>query len=187
MRKQALKEGKAEADRILDEFEGNMQKKDSEIERLTSELQKKEYEISWLRAKLDSMTDIPVLVAGNNEDDFYPGEIKDFVLAAVKKEDATEKNTRRYDVLTDILKANNYEAIGEQRAEEVKRLLSNYSGMTPKLKKGLEYLGFIFDKSDHQKVKYYGNDRYTVVYASTPSDKGRGGKNNARNTIKKAF
>ena len=41
MRKQALKEGKAEADRILDEFEGEMQKKDFEIERLTFELQKR--------------------------------------------------------------------------------------------------------------------------------------------------
>ena len=51
MRQQALKEAKAEADRILDDFEGDMQKKDSEIERLTSELQKKEYEISWLRCR----------------------------------------------------------------------------------------------------------------------------------------
>lgn len=59
--------------------------------------------------------------------------------------------------------------------------------MTPKLKKGLEDIGFIFDKSDHQKVKYYGDGRYIVVYASTPSDKGRCGKNNASNTIKKAF
>lgn len=158
MRQQALKEAKAEADRILDDFEGDMQKKDSEIERLTAELQKKEYEISWLRAKLDSMTDVPVLIAGD-EDDFYPGEVKDFVLSAVKKElSATETRTRRYDVLADILNANNYEAIGEQRAEEAKRLLSNYSGMTPKLKKGLEDIGFIFDQSDHQKVKYYGDE-----------------------------
>ena len=187
MRKQALEEAKAEADRILDGFEGDMQKKNFEIERLTSELQKKEYEISWLRAKLDSMTDVPVLIAGD-EDDFYPGEAKDFVLSAVKKElSATEVRTRRYDVLSDILNVNNYEAIGEQRAEEAKRLLSNYSGMTQKLKKGLEDIGFIFDQSDHQKVKYYGDDRYTIIYASTPSDKGHGGKNNVRNTIKKAF
>lgn len=71
--------------------------------------------------------------------------------------------------------------------KEAKRLLSNYSGMTPKLKKGLEDIGFIFDQSDHQKVKYYGDDRYTIIYASTPSDKGHGGKNNARTTMKKAF
>lgn len=164
-----------------------MKKKDFEIERLASELQKKEYEVSWLRAKLDSMTEIPMLVAGD-EDDFYPGEIKDFVLSAVKKElSATEIKTRRYDVLNDVLEANNYEAIGEQRAEETKRLLSNYSGMTPKLKKNLEDIGFVFDQSYHQKVKYYGDDRYTIIYASTPSDKGHGGKNNARITMKKAF
>lgn len=187
MRKQALEEAKEEADKILESFDEDMQKKDSEIEKLTSELQKKEYEISWLKAKLDSMTEIPVLIAGD-EDDFYPGEIKDFVLSAVKKElSSTEYKTRRYDVLKDILEANDYKATGEQRAEKAKRLLSNYSGMTPKVKKGLEDIGFVFDKSDHQKVKYYGDDRYPVVYASTPSDKGRGGKNNASYTIKKAF
>ena len=96
MRQQALKEAKAEADRILDDFEGDMQKKNSEIERLTSELQKKEYEISWLRAKLDSMTDVPVLIAGD-EDDFYPGEVKDFVLSASEKKKlfATETKTKK--------------------------------------------------------------------------------------------
>lgn len=187
MRKEALGEAKEEADKILEDFEEDMKKKDAEIERLTSELQKKEYEISWLKAKLDSMTEIPVLIAGN-EDDFYPGEVKDFVLSAVKKElCATESGTRRYDVLKDILEANSYKAIGERKADEVKRILSNYSGMTPKLKRELEDIGFIFDKSDHQKVKYYGDGRYTIIYASTPSDKGRGGKNNVRNTIKKAF
>ena len=187
IRKEALGEAKEEADKILEDFEEDMKKKDAEIERLTSELQKKEYEISWLKAKLDSMTEIPVLIAGN-EDDFYPGEVKDFVLSAVKKELwATESGTRRYDVLKDILEANSYKAIGERKADEVKRILSNYSGMTPKLKRELEDIGFIFDKSDHQKVKYYGDGRYTIIYASTPSDKGRGGKNNVRNTIKKAF
>ena len=83
--------------------------------------------------------------------------------------------------------ANDYQHIGKQRADEAKRLLSNYSGMTPKLKKGLEDIGFVFDASDHQKIKYYGDDRYTVIYASTTSDKGHGGKNNAAITIKKAF
>ena len=187
IRKQALEAAKAEADKILDGFEGDMQKKEAEIEKLSSELQKKEYEISWLKAKLDSMTDVPVLIAGD-EDDFYPGEAKDFVLSALKKElSATEARTRRHDILKDLLEVNGYKAEGERRADEVKRLLSNYSGMTPKVKKGLEEIGFIFDKSDQPKVKYYGDDRYTIIYASTPSDKGRGGKNDASITIKKAF
>ena len=123
-----------------------------------------------------------------NEDDFYQGEIKDLVLSAVKKElDGTEPKTRRYDVLRDVLQANNYQGISKQRADQAKRLLSNYNGMTPKLRKSLEEIGYVFDESDHQKVKYYGDDRYTVIYASTPSDRGHGGKNNAAITAKKAF
>ena len=186
--KESMKqEAKAEADVILDSFEADLQKKEREIERLSGELEKKERELSWLKNKIDSMTEVPVIIAGG-EDDFYPGEVKDFVLSAVKHElESTESGTRRYDVLKDIFDSNNYQAEGEQRAIEIKRLLSNYSGMTPRLKKDLEDLGFVFDPSDHQKVKYYGDNRYILVYASTPSDKGRGGKNNVRNTIKKAF
>lgn len=181
------KEAKAEADAILEDFEGTLQEKEHEIERLSSELEKKEYELLGLRAKMDAMLRIPVIFEGD-QDDFYPGEVKDFVLSAVKKELAsTEQRTRRYDVLKDILDANDYQAEGERRATEVKKLLSNYNGMNPRLKKALEDLGFVFDLSDHQKIKYYGCDRYSVVYASTPSDKGRSGKNNASTTIKKAF
>lgn len=164
MRQQALEEAKAEADAILDGFEADLQKKDSEIERLTGELEKKERELSWLKAKMDSMTQVPIIYAGD-EDDFYPGEAKDFVLSAVRR---------------DLAKT-------EQRAAEAKRLLRNYSRMTPKIRKGLEDIGFIFDKSDHQKIKYYGDDRYTVIYASTSSDQGCGGENNVHTTIKKAF
>lgn len=183
----ALADAKMEADKILDGFDQDMQELREEIARLTHENEKLVYENMGLKAKFDSNTAVPVVFMGE-EDDFYQGEIKDFVLAAVKKDlDNTEPKTRRYDVLTDILQANEYQGTGKKRAEEAKRMLSNYSGMTPKLRKGLEDIGFVFDESDHQKVKYYGDDRYTVVYASTPSDKGHGGKNNAAVTVKKAF
>lgn len=187
MKKQALEEAKVEVDAILDNVEDDLKKKEREIERLSAELEKKEQELYWLKAKVDSMTEIPIIIAGD-EDDFYAGEIKDFVLSAVKKElAATEPKTRRHDVLKDIFYANKYEALNEKKANEAKRLLSNYVGMTPPLRRGLEKIGYVFDKSDHQKVKYYGDDRYTVIYASTPSDKGRAGQNNAHVTIKKAF
>ena len=187
MKKEALADAKLEADKILDGFEEDMRKLRNEISRLTRENEKLVYENMGLRLKLDSNTSVPVLFMGN-EDDFYQGEIKDLVLSAVKKElDATEPQTRRYDVLQDVMQANDYQGISKQRADEAKRLLSNYDGMTPKVKKGLEEIGYVFDESDHQKVKYYGDDRYTVIYASTPGDKGRGGKNNAAITVKKAF
>lgn len=136
---------------------------------------------------MNSNAEIPLLFMGN-EDEFYQGEIKDFVLSAVQKElDRTEVRTRRYDVLLDVIKSNDYDRVNEQKAETIKKLLKNYSGMTPKIKRELEKIGFVFDPSDHQKVKYYGDDRYTVIYASTPSDRGHGGKNNAAITVKKVF
>jgi len=187
MKKEALADAKLEADRILDGFEDDMQKLQDEVARLTRENEKLVYENMGLKSKLDSNTSVPFLFMGN-EDDFYQGEIKDLVLSAAKKElDRTEPRTRRYDVLQDVIQANDYQEISRKRADEAKRLLSNYAGMTPKLRKGLEEIGYVFDESDHQKVKYYGDDRYTVIYASTPSDKGHGGKNNAAITIKKAF
>lgn len=187
MKKEALANAKMEADTILDGFEEDMRKLRDDVDRLTHENEKLMYENMGLRSKLDSNTAVPLLFMGN-EDDFYQGEIKDLVLSAVKKEvDNTEPKTRRYDVLQDVLQVNDYQGISKQKAEEAKHLLSNYNGMTPKLRKSLEELGFVFDESDHQKVKYFGDDRYTVVYASTPSDKGRGGKNNVSRTVKKAF
>ena len=187
MKKEALAGAKLEADRILDGFEEDMQNLQEEVARLTRENEKFAYENMGLRLKLDSNTAVPFLFMGN-EDDFYQGEIKDLVLSALKKElDNTAPKTRRHDVLQDVIQANNYQGISKKRADEAKRLLSNYNGMTPKIKKGLEEIGYVFDESDHQKVKYYGDDRYTVMYASTPSDKGHGGKNNAAITAKKAF
>ena len=187
MQEKAMAEAKAEADKILDGFEDEMRKLRDDVTRLTRENEKLVYENMGLRAKLNSNTLIPFLFMGD-EDDFYQGEVKDFVLSAVKKELAgTEPNTRKYDVLLDVMQANDYQGVGEKNADIVKKLLSNYSGMTPKIRKGLEDIGFVFDPSDHQKVKYYGDDRYTLIYASTPSDKGRGGKNNVSRTNKKAF
>lgn len=187
MKKEALAGAKLEADRILDGFEEDMQNLQEEVARLTRENEKFAYENMGLKLKLDSNTAVPFLFMGN-EDDFYQGEIKDLVLSALKKElDNTAPKTRRYDVLQDVIQANNYQGISKKRADEAKRLLSNYNGMTPKIKKGLEEIGYVFDESDHQKVKYYGDDRYIVMYASTPSDRGHGGKNNAAITAKKAF
>ena len=187
MKQEAIVAAKEEADRILEDFDKDIQERDEEISRLSNELAKKEYEIIGLRSKLESVTAVPLIFMGE-QDDFYPGEVKDFVLSAVKKEiENTEEKTRRRDVLEDIMKANGYQGTSEKRAAKAKRLLSNYTGMTPKLKHGLENIGYIFDPSDHEKAKYYGADRYTVIYASTPGDTKRGGKNNARTTIKKAF
>ena len=85
--------------------------------------------------------------------------------------------TRRYDVVKDILEANDYRHISEKKSAEVKQLFNNYKGMTSKVRRGLEELGFeIQHDGGHYKAIYYGDERYILVFAATPSDN-RAGKN----------
>lgn len=183
VREQALRE----ADKILDSFDEDMQKLQEENAQLRSQVERLEYENQGLRAKIDSNTKVPVLSMGT-EDDFYPGEIKDLLLKTLsEKLESLPKHTRRYDVVKDIIDSNDYQKISEQRVAKVKALLSSYRGMTPKVAKGLKEVGFeITHDGGHYKTIYYGDDRYIVVHAATPSD-GRAGKNNAADTIKKVF
>lgn len=187
IREQALADAKREADKILDSFDDDMKKLQEENAQLRSQVERLEYENQGLRVKIDSNTKVPVLSMGT-EDDFYPGEIKDLLLKTLsEKLESLPKHTRRYDVVKDIIDSNDYQKISEQRAAKVKALLSSYRGMTPKVTKGLKEVGFeITHDGGHYKTIYYGDDRYIVVHAATPSD-GRAGKNNAADTIKKVF
>ncbi len=183
MREKAISDAKAEADKILEGFEDDMQRMQDEITRLSNQVERLEFENQGLRTKLDSNTDTPALHMGI-EDDFYHGEVKDLLLATLS--DGLKNiapKTRRYDVVQGIIKSNDYQHIGEQRAAKVKTVLTSYSGMTPKVKKVLEEVGYqITHDGGHYKATYYGDGRYTVIHGATPSD-GRSGKN----TINKAF
>lgn len=188
MREQAVMEAKAEADKLLDSFDDDIKRMQAEIARLSKQIDRLEFENQGLRTRIASNINTPVLYMGDENDDFYPGEVKDLLLATLSDAVNNMKpKTRRYDVVKDIIKSNDYQHIGEQRAAKVKALLTNYSGMTPKVKSGLEEVGYqITYDGRHYKAFYYGYDRYMVVYGATPSD-GRAGKNNMRETINTAF
>ena len=187
MQRSALEDAKAEADSILEGVDEEIRGLQDEISRLNREVGKLEVENAGLRAKLDENTTEPVLFTGT-EGDFYPGEIKDLLLSTLKKGlEGIEPGTRRHDVVADIIASNHYQASSEERAKKAKELLKNYTGMTPRVKKGLEDIGYeVTHEGDHYKAAYHGDDRYIVVHAATPSDS-RSGKNNASNTIKKSF
>lgn len=183
-----VSEAKEEADKLLEIFDGDMKKLQEDNERLRCQIERLEYENMGLRSKLDSQTRAPVLFMGD-EDDFYAGEIKDLLLKTLDAglKGSLAAGTRRYDVVKDIIEANDYQRISDAKAAEVRQLLNNYGGMTPRVKRGLEALGFqIEHDGGHYKTIYYGDDRYVVVQAATPSD-GRAGKNNASAIIKKVF
>lgn len=187
VRSEAIKKAKEEANAILDSFEKDMKRLQEQIDELTHVNEKLQFENQGLKAKIDLNQEQPLLYMGA-ERDLYPGEIKDLVLSTLNDQIPNIKvKTRRYDVIQDIIQANDYQCLSRQRAEKVKRLLNNYTGMTSKIKKELQEIGFnITYESSHYKATYYLDNRYIVVYAATPSDC-RAGKNNVSNTIKKFF
>ena len=130
---------------------------------------------------------IPAIYFGQ-EKEFYLGEIQDLLLSTLEDalEDVPEKSRKR-DVIIDILNSNNYRHITKDRNEQVKHLLKGYDGMSSKVRHGLEELGFQVEETNkHCKISYHGDNRYMVVFGSTPSDV-RSGKNNAATLARMAY
>lgn len=130
----------------------------------------------------------PLLFAGE-EDDFYEGEVKDVLLAAIDDMlSHTVEGSRRETILKDVLGSNGYKRTGEEKAKALKAVLKGYKQLTPNMKRELENLGFIFDEEDnkHYKVYYYGDSRYRFTLAKTPSDH-RSGANISSDIIKSVF
>ena len=95
--------------------------------------------------------------------------------------------SRRVDIVRDIIRSNDYQKLSVAKAEEIKRILKNYDGMSARTRQALMDLGFeISEDGKHYKVVYYGDGRYQTSYSKTPSD-GRTGKNSAQQTINLAF
>lgn len=187
IRKQAFEDAQSEANGILDSFDAEMQKLQDQVEALTHANEALQFENQGLKAKLDSRDTIPVLFMGD-EFEFYPGEVRDLLLATLSEATkGIQPKSRRGDIIRDIIKNNNYQKLSVAKAEEVKRILKNYDGMSARTRQALKDLGFeITEEGKHYKITYYGDGRYQTTYSKTPSD-GRTGKNSAQQTINMAF
>ena len=187
IRKHAAEEARIEANKILDGFDNDLQYLQKQVEELTKANEILQYENQGMKAKLDSVNEIPVLYMGD-EFEFYPGEIKDLVLLVLSESiSSLQERSRRSDVVKDIIRSNDYQKTSDKKAEEVKKLLKSYDGMTGPLRQALEDMGFIItEDGKHYKLTYYGDDRYQVIFSKTPSDH-RTGKNSSQKLNKMVF
>ena len=187
IKKLAAEEAQAAANKILDEFDNELQYMKKRIEELAKSNEVLQYENQGLKSKLDIVNDIPVLHMGD-EFEFYPGEIKDLILLVLSESvSGSQEKTRRSDVVKDIIRSNDYQRTSEHRAEEVKKLLKSYNGMTAPLRKALEEIGFVItEDGKHYKLTYCGDDRYQIIFSKTPSDF-RTGKNSSQKLNKMVF
>lgn len=113
----------------------------------------------------------PVLFRGD-EDEVYPGEIKDFALSVLSDGlSGIKEGTRKWDVITDIINNNEFQKLAEEKRKELKKILNGYTMFSSKIEKDLNKMGFECTKDGkHCKLKYNGDSRYTIVLAKTPSD-----------------
>lgn len=163
-----------------------VEKDEDKIAELRREIERLNAENSGLKAKLDQADSQPVLCTGN-ESDKFPGEIKDIVLSELAEVlKGLKENTRRVDVIRDLVDSNGYEHILEDRATELKDKLAGYTTMTAPLRSYLEGIGLtITADANHYKLHYYDDPRYYTTFAKTASDRGHGDMNAALEIIRK--
>lgn len=133
-------------------------------------------QIKVLKDKLDNQKESDKLLLGGEE--LFPGEKKDMVLAAIAEVlKGLGERTRRSDVLKGILETNEYNKLLEYKRDAVEKILKGYDGLSGTMEKELADLGLIIsDVGAHYKIRYYGDPRYFVTMAKTPSDSQHGYK-----------
>ena len=175
----------AEKDEVYETFSEDLQALQERVAELMKANEALQYENQGLRAKYASSDAVPMLYFGD-EEEFYEGEIRDMVLGALDEAlAATEKATRKGDILEDVLENNVYQHLSDERKQKVKALFKGYKSLTGAMRQELMALGFeITEAGKHYKLTYGGDARYMVTMAKTPSDN-RSGINNAALISKK--
>lgn len=168
-----------EVNKVYEEFDEDLRELQEKVEELTRANEALQYENQGLRAKYASSPAAPIIFLGD-EEEFYQGEIRDMVLGTLDEAlSATEKATRKADVLEDILENNPYYHLSDERKQRIKALFKGYKNLTGAMRQELLSLGFeISEAGKHYKITYHGDPRYMVTVGKTPSDN-RSGSNNA--------
>lgn len=175
----AKQSAEEEINLVYEEFDEDIKSLQKKVEELSKANEALQMENFGLRAKMNASDAMPIIYQGD-EEDFYPEEIKDMVLGVLAEAlNNTERGTRLYDVLEDILENNPYQHLSDERKQRVKNLFKGYKTLTGAMKQELISLGFeISDDGRHYKITYQGDPRYMVTIGKTPSDN-RAGSNNA--------
>lgn len=161
----------SENEDLYSAFDEEFTELQQKVEELTKRNESLTSENAGLSAKLHQSASQPVIFQGE-EEEFYPGEIKDFVLAVLSDAVANvEKGSRKQHVLTDLVESNGYKRLAESKRQKLKALLKGYKTVSSSMKQELVNLGFeISEDGKHYKLVYHGDSRYTIAVAKTPSD-----------------
>jgi len=183
MERDEAEKRREEADQLVDSTDEEIAEMRLKIEDLSQQNELLTAEVASLRAKLTGLDSQPIIYMGD-EDDFFPGEIKDIVLRTLDKASKDNPKSRRASVLSDIVRNNNYEHILDDKGKELKNKLRGYRSMSGSLRRYLEKLGLVItEEGKHYRMTYYGDARYHTTLSKTSSDI-REGENSAMQIIR---
>ncbi|MBQ6148528.1 MAG: hypothetical protein IJI83_03165 [Oscillospiraceae bacterium] len=166
---------------IVETFDLDLKKTDEENGKLKQRVADLETENRILKERLNAMDKKPLLFYGKEEEAF-PGEIRELLLAVLKETNLRE-GSRRADVINDVLENNPSDSSLEERQKQIRDILDEYRGLNKDQITRLERLGFrVTSEGKHHKLSYC-NGRYNTVLAKTSSDF-RAGKNVVATIIK---
>ena len=180
---------KEETDELLESFSSDFDALTEENSRLRDNISDLENELAFYKDAFNKKTvNDSGFLSNGSEKEFFQDEKKELILSVLSDSLASIKeDTRRKHIVQDTIRQNTIKDVLGKKREEVKRLLTDYSGLNGKLKQELQQLGFaITEDGKHYKLTYFNDKRYIIHMAKTPSD-GRAGKNNVSNINNKVF
>ncbi|MGB3312754.1 MAG: hypothetical protein WA939_13720 [Nodosilinea sp.] len=115
------------------------------------------------------------------ERDLYSEEIKSIVVEVLKNSLLNvHSGSRTQHVITDVVNNNSSGSLREDIKADINSLFRDYTSMNSKMKQALKRLGFeLVADNSHYKFVFCQDDRYTVFFSKTPSDR-RAGRNIAK-------
>ncbi|WP_454254618.1 hypothetical protein [Pseudomonas sp. Marseille-Q8238] len=171
-----LKAGETTTNELVELYDNEIRQKEYELAKVRSEVLRLEATVRSLQAK--SPVQGGITIKTGDEDDYFPNEISEIVLDAIKDYSSRVKQgSRRQHVITSILDNNAPERTADGISRTIKEALRGYREMTQKVRSALESCGFEIDAdSRHWKITYQGDERYTYILPKSGSDN-RGGLN----------
>ena len=161
---------------------------EEEIKRIKQDKYNLENRIIYSKKDREIKKEYGLLNYGD-EEDLYPDEIKDLILSIIEsyyKNTDLDKNDRQYKILEDIINKNLKLEYANEIIRECKRIFTNYSSITKKMKSDLSKLKLeVIEDGTHNKLKFINDDRFIVVFSKTSSDEKT--SKNLLNHIKKAL
>lgn len=178
--------GSTELNAYMNEFDAEISAKNERLTTLQKEIERLRAELHRYEESSES-SGAGVLERGE-EREYYPGEIRDAAIQALKLgSNLLLQDGRRQHIVNDLIDANTPTPFESEMTEDLRTCFVDTGELRNSERSKFEGLGFeVSEAGKHRKAIYRGDARYAFTLAKTGSDH-RAGKNMVSTILKKLF